>query len=146
MFGKSVKGKHFSDNLPADLASRLCSCTYVYIIYRYRHACAVTRILTNFKLATLTQTHQTAKINSSPNFPAIIMVYETVCLLKESLNEGYHSLIDSHAWYYILRGDQDSVLRFNVATCKIQLTVTHTLAYTEILTCRWIYTLPPWKV
>ena len=48
---------NFGDDLTAGLASRLGSCKY--IMYRYRHACAATK---HFKLATLTQICQVAKI------------------------------------------------------------------------------------
>ena len=60
---------NFGDDLPAGLASSLSSCTYV--TYRYRYACAATKDWRVFNLTTLTQIRQTAKINSSPNFPAI---------------------------------------------------------------------------
>ena len=60
---------NFSDDLPAGQASRLSSCTYLK--YRYRYACAATKGWRVFNLTTLTQIRQTAKINSSPNFPAI---------------------------------------------------------------------------
>ena len=65
---------NFGDDLPVGLASRLSSCTYIK--YRYRYACAATkgwRVFNN--LTTLTQIRQTAKINSSPNFPAIRYVH-----------------------------------------------------------------------
>ena len=51
-FSKSVKdlGKYFALNfgydLPAGLASRLSSCTYIR--YRYRYACTATKTLASF--------------------------------------------------------------------------------------------------
>ena len=51
------------------LASRLSWCTYE--MYRYRYARAATKDWQVLNLTTLTQIRQNAKINSSPNFPAI---------------------------------------------------------------------------
>ena len=69
---------NFGDDLPARLNSR------TYKMYRYRHACAATKDWRVFKLTTLTQIRQTAKINSSPNFPAIryigtVALQATIC-------------------------------------------------------------------
>ena len=64
---------NFDDDLPAGLASRLSSCTY--IMYRYRYICAATKDWRVYNLTTPTQVRQTAKINSSPNFPATTVFF-----------------------------------------------------------------------